>query len=181
MFACLPKVLRYFANYISSTVVGFLLSTTNRIRCDSWMAVIVCLKISYLSLLVVDLLMRSVSTPGVSMTDAMPSRMLNSLRSLVVPRCLSTMAMRSPTMQLKRLLLPQFGNPTKETLNLRTSSSRLVFQAFFSWFNYNLVFLRVIMFSICSGVCRISCAFLARLEKENSEGLRSCGVLGMSE
>lgn len=82
------------------------------------MAVIVCLKISSFNLLLVDFFMRSVSTPGVSMIEATPSRMLNYLRSRVVPRCLSTIAMRSPMRQLKRLLLPQLGSPTNETLYL---------------------------------------------------------------
>lgn len=79
------------------------------------MAVMVCLKISSFNLLLVDFLMRSVSIPGVSMIEATPSRMLNYFLSRVVPRCLSTIAIRSPMRQLKRLLFPQLGRPTNET------------------------------------------------------------------
>ncbi len=126
----------------------------------------VCLNIYYLSLFVVDLPMRLVSTPGVSITEAIPSRILNYLRSLVVPRCLSTIATRSPTRQLNRLLFPQLGSPTNDTLNFLIQSLRFVFHGFFQSFNSSLMFLFVIIFSICSGECKISCEFFALLEKE---------------
>lgn len=131
------------------------------------MAVMVCLKISSFSLLLVDFLIRSVSTPGVSMIEATPSRMLNYFLSRVVPRCLSTIAIRSPMRQLKRLLFPQLGSPTSETRYFPISSFRLVFHGFYiSALTPNLVFFLLIIFSICSGVCRISCEFFAL--RENS-------------
>lgn len=146
-------------------MVGFLLSITKSIIWDSCIAVTVCLKISSLNVFAVDFPIKSVSTPGVSITVAIPSRIGNSLRSLVVPWCLSTIASLSPIRQLKRLLLPQLGRPTKDTLYLVISSFRSVFQGLFYYFAVNLVFLRVIIFSICSGECKISCEFLALLEK----------------
>ena len=49
IFDAEPNVLIYLANYTSSAVTGFLASITKRIRCDSWMALTVCLKISSFS------------------------------------------------------------------------------------------------------------------------------------
>lgn len=57
------------------------------------------------------------STPGVSITFTRPSIILNSLRSRVIPGKLSTMAKCYPIMQLKRVDLPELGNPINETLN----------------------------------------------------------------
>lgn len=56
-------------------------------------------------------------TPGVSTTVTIPPKILNSLLSRVIPYSLSTIANLSPIRQLNRLLLPQFGNPTNDTIN----------------------------------------------------------------
>lgn len=55
-------------------------------------------------------------TPGVSTTCTIPFNIVNYRLSLVIPYYLSTIANLYPIKQLKRLLFPQFGNPTKETL-----------------------------------------------------------------
>jgi len=59
------------------------------------------------------------------MIETNPCKTGNSLRSRVVPLCESTIAMFSPTRQLKRLLFPQFGSPTSETLYLPSPSTPL--------------------------------------------------------
>ena len=127
ILAWLPKAFKYWANLISSWVTGFLESMTSRIMWDSWIAAIVCLKIYSFSELpeTAPFLSRSVSTPGVSIIEINPSKTGNSLRSRVVPLCESTIAMFSPTKQLKRLLFPQLGNPTSETLYLPYPSTPL--------------------------------------------------------
>jgi len=81
------------------------------------MADIVCLKIYYFSPPKPTLRAKLASTPGVSMTEASPSNIANYFLSLVVPYYLSTTATLSPMRQLNRLLFPQFGNPTNDTLN----------------------------------------------------------------
>lgn len=164
IFDAEPNVLIYFANYCSYAVTGFLASITNRIRCDSWMALTVCLKISSFSWEPDDLLIRSASTPGVSITEASPSSILNYFLSLVVPRCLSTTATLSPIRQLKRLLFPQLGRPTSDTLNMLLSSAFL--QPFLSSRLARFYPRLVIIFSICSGEWRISWACFALLVKD---------------
>lgn len=66
------------------------------------------------------------------MIDANPLSIVNYLLSLVKPYYLSTIANLCPTMQLNKLLFPQFGSPTSETLNFEVSSVNI--SHFFSFF-----------------------------------------------
>ena len=61
---------------------------------------------------------RLASTPGVSINPTIPFNIVYYLLSLVIPYYLSTIANLYPIIQLKRLLFPQLGNPTNDTLNL---------------------------------------------------------------
>ena len=111
---------------------------------------------------------RSVSTPGVSISETKPSRIGNYFLSLVVPRWASTIAMFYPIRLLNKLLFPQFGRPTKETLNLPSPSTPL-----FQGLGVGTIFLYFFSFrtSICStwsGVWRMSCEFLALFEKKEA-------------
>lgn len=163
MLACFPKALRYWASSIYSFVTGFFESITIKIRWDSWIAAIHCLKIYSLrdSPAAAPFLRRLVSTPGVSITETNPCKIGNSLRSRVVPRCGSTIAILSPTKELKRLLFPQLGKPTKDTRN-RPSPSTPLFQGLdwvFTRFYFS--YFRISICSIWSWECKISCEFLA--------------------
>lgn len=127
ILACFPKAFKYWASSFYSLVTGFLESTIIKIKWDSWIAVMHCLKIYYLRVSVetAPFLRRSVYTPGVSITDTKPCKIGNYFRSRVVPLWESTMAILSPIKQLNKLLLPQFGKPTNDTLNLLSPSTPL--------------------------------------------------------
>ncbi len=75
--------------------------------------------------------------------------------------------MRSPTRQLKRLLFPQLGNPTRDTLNLPSPYTPL--RQGFVWTVDNFFSFSSLRTSICSiwsGVCRMSWLLRARREKQ---------------
>ena len=106
-------------SYISYVVTGFFESIMSKIRWDSYIADILCLKIYSFNVEpdTAPFFRRSASTPGVSIRDTKPFRMGNYFLSLVVPRWASTIAIFYPIRLLNKLLFPQLGRPTSETLN----------------------------------------------------------------
>ena len=127
ILACFPNALRYFMSYIYYTVTGFFESTTKRIKFDQYIAEILCLNIYYFRVDpdIAPFFSNSASTPGVSIRETKPFRIGNDFLSLVVPRWESTIAIFSPIRLLNKLLLPQFGRPTRETRYLLYPSAPL--------------------------------------------------------
>lgn len=127
---------------------------------DSCTAVIVCLKISCPIFYSYCLPNAETSTPGVSITLTNPSKIVNYLRSRVMPAWLSTMANRSPIRQLNNDDLPELGKPIKATLQTCFSLFyRIVCQAF------SLLFFLLWIFYISVCEWRINCFFLLLREK----------------
>lgn len=155
----LVNFLRYLTISASSLEIGLVLSTTTMIRSDSWIDVIVCLNMSFFMLSFYFLPNRLTSTPGVSITLTRPSMIVNYLRSRVIPGNLSTMAKCSPIMQLKRVDLPEFGNPTNETLNWLSFYYLTVFHSLL------LLFFLLCNFVISFYVCSINWVFFLDIEK----------------
>ncbi len=105
------------------------------------MAFSVCWKISSFNFSLVPYLANNVTyTPGVSTIDANPLSIVIYLLSLVKPYYLSTIASLYPTIQLNKLLFPQFGSPTSETLNLEVSYV-YISQFFCFFFFYYLIWI----------------------------------------
>ena len=148
--------------------MAFFPSITTMIRSDSCIASRVCLNMSCFMLCMEAFLPSTLTyTPGVSITLTSPSIISYSLRSLVKPASLSTMAKCSPIKQLNNVDLPVLGKPTRETLNCFLFYYWIVCQFFLSL----LEFLKCI-FSISPSLWRISCFF----RDERVKGYRHDGL-----
>lgn len=158
-YLLLLNVFKYLAKVISSCENDFFESTISKIRSDYSIAANDCWKISCFNC---DdeasfkpdpvLFNNAISIPGVSIIVTNPFKIVNSLRSLVMPYYLSTMAILSPMRQLNKLLFPQLGRPIRETLYLEVGYLIVVHYLSLDFF-FELIWRR----SISWGVWRMSC------------------------